>query len=143
MNCPFCDKEIIATQKIYETQTEYVIYNIRPANKGHCLVVPKRHVQNITQLTDEEAASLIKTVKYIYKKLKEHLNPVGFNNGFNDGEYAGQTVEHFHFHIIPRFKNDNLPEFHLFHRDPKTKRNFSDEEIKPFVEEFRKILNPL
>ncbi|MFC2135649.1 HIT family protein [Bacteroidota bacterium] len=139
MGCPFCDKEIIEKQKIYETDSEYVIYNIRPANKGQCIVVPKRHVNNIRELSDSEAGSLLKTVKFVSTILNEELKPEAFNYGFNEGEYSGQTVEHLHFHIMPRFKGDKLPEFHLFHRDPKTKRNLSDEELQPFVLEFRNV----
>lgn len=139
MTCPFCDKKIIEKHKIYETDNEYVLYNIRAANKGQCLVVPKRHVKNIKELNDSEVSSLLKTVKFVSSLLDKKLKPIGFNYGFNEGNYSGQTVEHFHFHIMPRFEGDNLPEFHLFHRSPEIKRNLSDEELKPFVEEFREL----
>ena len=141
MECPFCSEEIIEKQKIYETDSEYIIYSIRPANKGQCLVIPKRHVQNIRELSESEAGSLMKTVRLVSITLKHHLKPDAFNYGFNEGAYSGQTVEHLHFHILPRFKGDNLPEFHLFHRDPRKKQNLTDDELKPFVEEFRKIFN--
>jgi diadenosine tetraphosphate (Ap4A) HIT family hydrolase len=139
MTCPFCDKNTIKNNKVFETETEYVIYNIRPANRGQCLVVPKRHVTNVRDLTDKEAESLFRTVRLVSAKLQKHLKPDGFNYGFNEGEHSGQMVEHFHFHIMPRFSGDKLPEFHLFHRDPKTKRNLPDEEYKLAVEEFRKL----
>lgn len=139
MDCPFCNNEIIEKQKIYETDSEYVLYNIRPANKGQCIVVPKRHVQNIRELSESEAGSLFKTVRSVSVILEEYLHPDAFNYGFNEGIYSGQTVEHLHFHIMPRFKGDTLPEFHLFHRDPKTKKDLSDDELKPSVQEFRKI----
>ena len=139
MNCPFCDKENIEKQKIYETETEYVLYNIRPANKGQCLIIPKKHVSNIRELSDEETASLFKTAKFVSSKLNEYIKPDGFNYGINEGECAGQTIEHLHLHIIPRICDDKLQEFHLFHREPSTKRNLSEEELKPFVEEFKKL----
>jgi histidine triad (HIT) family protein len=139
MNCPFCDKENIGKQKLFETDFEYVFYNIRPANKGQCLVVSKRHVENVRELDDQEASSLFRTVKLVSTRLKNYLNCEGFNYGFNEGVLSGQTVPHLHFHILPRFNADNVPEFHLFHRDPKTKRNLSNEEIEPFIKEFREI----
>lgn len=138
--CPFCIKN--HRHKIYETKTEYVIYNLRPGkNKGRCCVIPKRHVKNIREFSEIEAASLFKTVRLVSLKLAEHLKPVGFNYGLNEGKIAGQSYEHLHFHIIPRYKNDGLSEFHPFHRDPKTKRNLSDRELRPLVEEFRRLFS--
>lgn len=141
MDCPFCDENVIRKQKIYETETEFVLCNIRPANKGQCVVVPKRHVENIRDLPEDEFKSLMKTVRFVSKTLKESLNPDAFNYGFNEGSYAGQSVNHLHFNIMPRFKEDSLPEFHLFHRDPKTKRNLSDDELLPLVEELKDFFN--
>lgn len=139
MNCPFCDENVIKNQSIFGTENEYVIYNISPANKGQCVVVPKRHVENIRELTDKEAESLFKTVKIVSKKLKEYLKPIGFNFGFNEGSYAGQRVFHFHFHILPRFENDAVSKYHLFHRKPEDKISLTEEEMIFSVEEFRKI----
>ena len=135
--CPFCNKEVIEKQKICETGAEY----IRPANKGQCIVLPKRHVQNIMELTESEAGSLLKTIRFASTILEAYLHPDAFNYGFNEGAYSGQMVKHLHFHVIPGFKGDKLPEFHLFHRDPKTKKNLADGELKPFVLEFRKVFN--
>jgi diadenosine tetraphosphate (Ap4A) HIT family hydrolase len=98
-------------------------------------------VTNIRELTDEEADSLFKTARFISTKLNDHLKPVGFNYGFNEGSYAGQSVEHFHFHIIPRFNSDNLPEFHLFHRHPDTKKNLNMEELEKYVNEYKILMN--
>jgi diadenosine tetraphosphate (Ap4A) HIT family hydrolase len=103
------------------------------------LVVPKRHVTNVRELTDKEVESLFRTVRLVSLKLKKCLKPDGFNYGFNEGEYSGQMVEHFHFHIMPRFSGDKLPKFHLFHRDPKTKRNLPKKEFELAVEKFRKL----
>jgi diadenosine tetraphosphate (Ap4A) HIT family hydrolase len=139
MTCPFCDHATISKQKIFETESEYVFYTIRKSTRGRCLVVPKRHVVSVKGLSEEEAASLFKTVRYVSQKLSAYLKPAGINYGFNEGEIAGQSVEHFHFHIMPRFTGDNLPEFHLFHSDPKIKRDMADEELLERVKEFRLI----
>lgn len=137
-SCPFCDPKIIERQKLIETKNEYVLYNIRKTNKGRCLVVPKRHVENIRELSDTELKGLIKTVGLISKKLKSYLNPDGINYGFNEGKIAGQVVPHFHFHILPRFKRDNIMRHHLFHGDPKFKKDLSEKELSNLVSEFRK-----
>jgi histidine triad (HIT) family protein len=137
--CPFCNPEIIKKQKIFETDSEYVIYNKSEANRGRCLVVPKRHVENIRELSDVEVESLIKTVSLVSGKLKSYLNPAGINYGFNEGKIAGQVVSHFHFHILPRFKDDKISRYHLFHGEPNSKSDLSGEKLKSLVTEFREI----
>lgn len=136
--CPFCTKN--QGHKIYENELIYVIYNIRPGkNKGRCFVIPKRHVESIRELTEKELIVLFKTVKFISSRLAKYLKPEGFNYGWNEGKIAGQTIKHFHFHIMPRYKNDGMFKFHLFHRNPKDKKDLSEEELKPLIEEFKKI----
>jgi len=143
MNCPFCDPEIIKSQTLYENKTVRVIHNIRPVNKGQCIVVPKRHVTNIRELNKQELVDLITTVQMVSQKYQEYLNPVGFNYGFNEGHYSGQRVGHFHFHIIPRIEGDKskLPEYHLFHRDLKTVKDLSTEQLKPLVDEIKTLFS--
>lgn len=137
--CPFCDSEIIATQTIFETENEHVFYNLSPKTKGQCLVVPKRHVENVRELNDKEAQSFFQTVKMVSEKLNKHLSPQGFNYGFNEGAKAGQTVFHLHFHIMPRYDDDGVETFHVFHRRPEDKKFLTPEEIKPFVDEFKAL----
>jgi len=139
MECPFCDEGVIERQRIYETHREYVLHNIRPAARGQCLVVPKKHVLTLHDLSERELASIMVTVGQAAAVLKEYLNPIGMNYGANEGEWAGQSVEHFHFHILPRFRDDCIQEYHLFHRDPQTKRNLSLDELEPRVKELRKL----
>lgn len=129
----------MAEQKLFETESEYVLYSIRKSTKGRCVVIPKRHAVSIRELTESETASLFNTVRIVSAKLNDYLKPAGFNYGFNEGEIAGQTIEHLHFHIIPRFEGDNLPEFHLFHGDPKIKKNLPEEDYKSLIEEFRQL----
>ena len=111
------------------------MHNIRPANKGQCIVLPKRHIENIRDLNSDELSELFMTVQGISKKLNDYLKPIGFNYGFNEGYYAGQRVKHFHFHIIPRIDGDydRLPEYHLFHRDPNTKKDLTESEIEWYI----------
>jgi diadenosine tetraphosphate (Ap4A) HIT family hydrolase len=143
MVCLFCDRSkdsVFIKHKIYETETEFVVYNIRPGkNKGRCLIIPKRHVKTIRELNETEIASLFQTVRHVSQKLNQHLRPAGFNYGLNEGKTAGQTIEHLHFHIIPRYRNDDFPEYHLFHRHPRNKKNLTDKELEPVIREFRKL----
>ncbi len=137
--CEFCNLGIIEKQKIYETKNEFVIYNIRPTTKGQCLVIPKKHVTNIRELSKDELSSLINTIQFVSEKLNSNLTSIGFNYGFNEGEFAGQSIKHFHFHILPRYQDDKALKFHLFHRDPKNKKNLDELELKKVVDEFKKI----
>ena len=137
--CPFCDKDIIKKQLVFETENEYVISNIRPATKGQCLVIPKNHVSNIRDLSKNQTETLLKTVRAVSIKIKKNLKPNGFNYGFNESPVAGQAINHLHFHILPRYKKDGLPEYHLFHRDNK-KRNLKDGDLEKVVQDLRKVL---
>lgn len=138
-NCPFCNPEIIERQKIWETKNEYVLYNIRKTNKGRCLVIPKRHVENIRDLKNSERDSLFKTVQKISEIIGKYLKSDGINYGFNEGKCAGQMVSHLHVHILPRFNKDSLPEFHLFHEDPEINIDLNSEELDKLVTEFKKV----
>lgn len=139
MACPFCDPEIIAKQTIFETENEYVFYNLSPKTKGQCLVVPKRHVEGVRELDEGELASLMRTVKKVSEKLNTYLRPAGFNYGFNEGAIAGQTVFHLHFHIMPRYADDGIKEIHIFRKNSDENLFLTDEEMRPLVQEFRTI----
>lgn len=138
-DCPFCNAELMSKSIIYETSTEYVKYNIRKTNKGRCLVIPKRHVATLEKLSKEEVASLFQTVQLISNVLRDYLKPIGLNYGFNEGKYAGQTIKHLHFHILPRFENDGLLEYHLFHGKPNSRTEYDKVELETLVDEFKKL----
>ncbi|AAL81231.1 HIT family protein [Pyrococcus furiosus DSM 3638] len=104
MPCPFCNPP--AENIVYEDDKIRILLDSFPANPGHLLVVPKRHITNIEGLNEEEKVMLMKGVEMAIKALKEALNPDGFNVGINLGKAAGQTVSHLHVHVIPRYKGD-------------------------------------
>lgn len=137
--CPFCTPNTIQRQVIFETPLEWVLYNIRQANPGRCLVVPKRHVTHLRALDAQEAASLFVTVQRVSGILQSYLQPDGINYGFNEGRVAGQMVEHFHFHILPRFADDSHPKHHLFHAPPDAKKDLNNDELEKRVAEFRDV----
>lgn len=111
-NCIFCKlaNKDIPTNIIYEDEKFTVILDASPATKGHALILPKSHAANIYELPDEDAADIFVLAKKLATKMTEILHCDGFNIVQNNGEVAGQTVFHFHMHLIPRYKNDGNEE---------------------------------
>jgi len=108
MACPFCSS--LLDIMLYEDKVIKILIDSYPANRGHLLVVPKRHVETWEELSSEEKVALLKGVDLAMEKLKDAISPDGFNIGINLGKAAGQTVGHIHIHVIPRYNGDsNLP----------------------------------
>lgn len=108
-NCIFCkiaNGEIPSTT-LYEDDDFRVILDLGPATRGHALLLPKNHFANLFELDDETAQKAILVAKKMAGKMKVALGADGFNLVQNNGEAAGQTVFHFHMHLIPRYENDN------------------------------------
>lgn len=109
-NCIFCkiaNGEIPAAT-LYEDEDFRVILDLGPASKGHALILPKTHAANIYEMSDELAAKAMVLAKKMATVMTETLKCDGFNIVQNNGEPAGQTVFHFHMHLIPRYKNDGV-----------------------------------
>ena len=109
-NCIFCKlaNGDIPTNTVFEDEDFRVILDLGPASKGHALILPKTHAANIYELSDELAAKAMVLAKKMAGKMTEALNCDGFNIVQNNGEVAGQTVFHFHMHLIPRYKGDGV-----------------------------------
>ena len=108
-DCIFCkiaNGEIPAAT-LYEDQDFRVILDLGPASKGHALILPKAHFENLYELPDDLAGKALILAKEVIKKMKKVLNCDGYNVVQNNGEAAGQTVFHFHIHLIPRSVGDN------------------------------------
>lgn len=107
-NCIFCKiaNGEIPSKAIYEDGDFKVILDLGPATKGHALILPKEHAANLYELPDETAAKAMILAKKLGKQMTEHLKADGLNLVQNNGEAAGQTVRHFHLHLIPRYQND-------------------------------------
>lgn len=106
--CIFCKiaSGEIPSKTIYEDDDFRVILDLGPATKGHALILPKEHYANLYDLPDETAKKVICLAKKMACVMTEKLHADGFNLVQNNGETAGQTVFHFHMHLIPRFKGD-------------------------------------
>lgn len=107
-DCIFCKlaNGIIPTNSIYEDDDFNVILDAAPATKGHALILPKEHADNLYELSDETAEKVLVLAKKLAKNMQEKLGCDGLNLVQNNGTVAGQTVFHFHMHLIPRYKND-------------------------------------
>lgn len=109
-DCIFCKiaNGEIPSATLYEDEDFRVILDLGPASKGHALILPKAHAANIYEISDDMAAKAMILAKKMATKMTEALKCDGFNIVQNNGEPAGQTVFHFHMHLIPRYKNDNV-----------------------------------
>ena len=135
MECIFCN---IANHKkdaeiVYEDDKVIAFLDIQPINYGHTLVVPKKHFDNFLTAPADELSNLINTTQFIAGAVKRSVNADGFNIVSNNGESAGQTVYHFHFHIIPRYNDD-------FTFKPR-RRNYDEDKIKTYGDKIRSVIS--
>ena len=107
-DCIFCKIAAgeIPSKTIYEDEKYRVILDLGPATRGHALILPKNHYANLFELPEEDAKEVICLAKKMATIMKDKLGCDGFKLVQNNGEAAGQTVFHFHMHLIPRYEND-------------------------------------
>lgn len=105
MSCIFCN--YVNNKKfIMENKLAVAIYDNFSVNKGHVLIIPKRHFANFFDSTEEEIAAFYDLIKRVKILLDKDHNPDGYNIGININEAAGQTIFHLHIHLIPRYTGD-------------------------------------
>lgn len=100
--CPFCSSDDI----ILGNELAYVRFDNNPVTRGHCLVIPFRHVADFFATTEEERRAMLTLAEAAKQMLDRDFAPQGYNLGINVGEVAGQTVPHVHLHLIPRYPGD-------------------------------------
>ena len=107
-NCIFCKiaNGEIPSKTLYEDDKFRVILDLGPASKGHALILPKEHYADLYELPEETAGEVMKLAKKMAAQMTQRLGCEGFNLVQNNGELAGQTVFHFHLHLIPRYRDD-------------------------------------
>lgn len=107
-NCIFCKiaNGEIPAKTLHEDELFRVILDLNPATKGHALILPKDHASNLFDLPEKTAAAVLVLAKRLAADMSEKLGCDGLNLVQNNGEAAGQTVSHFHLHMIPRYVND-------------------------------------
>lgn len=108
--CIFCkiiSGEIPSTT-LFEDELFKVIMDVSPASKGHCLIIPKEHFENLFDMPNSVGEKVLLLAKNVGKKIQEVTQCDGLNVVQNNGLAAGQTVFHFHMHLIPRYKGDTV-----------------------------------
>jgi len=142
MDCIFCEIAAKSSEAeiVFENEKFIAFLDINPVNYGHTLVIPKTHFDNFLTMPAKELEELTKLTQYLSGVIKRALKADGFNVISNNGTSAGQSVFHFHYHIIPRYEND-------FHMRPRTiEYNSSEievyaEKIKAAVSKYEGLLN--
>lgn len=131
-NCLFCQilADEIPSEKVYEDEFSYAFLDINPVNKGHTLIIPKEHHENIYELPDELLSKLFVNVKNLAGAVREAVSADGVNIGMNNGEASGQVIFHAHIHIMPRFKDDG-------HEHWQSNFKYSEKEAKEAAKEIQ------
>jgi len=104
--CVFCDYLVKKEKVIFDNKLAFTIYDGFPVNKGHMLIMPKRHVESFFELTSDEKLAIDELVTRTKAFLDENFKPDAYNLGINEGVYAGQSILHCHLHVIPRYIGD-------------------------------------
>ncbi|MEM4261944.1 MAG: HIT family protein [Candidatus Diapherotrites archaeon] len=134
--CIFCQ---IAQKKstafiVYENEETMAFLDIFPSNKGHTLIIPKKHYENIEEIPEKQLIEIAKTTKKVSQAIKEATDAQGFNIILNNGKTAGQLIMHLHFHIVPRFENDNLK---LTFKSNKAEKEELEETLKKIKQKIK------
>ena len=119
-NCIFCSiiKGDIPSFKIYEDNDFLAFLDIAPGTKGHTLIIPKEHAATLEDLSDDKASKILILAKKIVKAMKEVHDFTNYNIIQNNGKIAGQTVDHYHMHIIPRYSIEEVGLWTPHENDP-------------------------
>lgn len=106
--CPFCKmaRHEIPAIMIYEDSVSFAIMDLYPATAGHILVLPKKHIEDVYHMPPELGGHIMAKAIAIVQAIKKQLAPDGLNLIQSNGTAAGQTIPHFHLHIVPRYRND-------------------------------------
>lgn len=109
-DCIFCkiSKGEIPSTTLYEDDDFRVIFDVGPASKGHALILPKKHFEDAFSMDEDTASKVFVVAVKVAKAMREVLDFDGMNIVQNNGTIAGQTVFHFHMHLIPRYKGDTV-----------------------------------
>ncbi len=107
MDCILCavrdNDDRVEILKVYEDDTCFIILNLYPYNPAHLMIVTQRHLTKFLELTKEEIIHINRAIQGIQLLLDDLYNPKGYNIGLNQGRDAGGSIDHLHFHLIPRY----------------------------------------
>lgn len=142
--CPFCAPDVNRI-KFAESANFAAVYNIAPILPGHSLIVPKRHVRSVLQLSDDELCEMMTFSRKVINILLAAFGAIAFDWTIQDGEAAGQTVPHFHLHLIPRRFKDLPTPGDWYPRLKESQEKVIDSEHRPRLtpEEMDKVVAKL
>lgn len=142
MECIFCNIRDgkAEAEIIFEDENILAFLDIQPVNYGHTLVIPKKHYDNFLTVPKDEIGKLTHAAQFIAGIVKRSLNADGFNVISNNGTSAGQSVYHFHFHIIPRFQNDFTLRPVVKNYKTGSMKEFG-KQIRSFIDKYKDIYN--
>lgn len=140
--CAFCDREVLDAQKFYEDDLVLALYTHKPILPGHCLIIPKRHVQRYELLSDEEVAQMSRVINKVNQAAIQVFKTSPYLIYQKNGLEVGQSVPHVHFHYLPR----NTGDFSIFKLILKmcianVRNPISSTEMQEVVEEMKMAMN--
>ena len=141
--CPFCTQQDIKERRIIENDFAYIFPTNIPIVPGHVLIAPKRCVAKFEDLEMEEQNSIFELLRHITQALKKTFKAEGFNFAWNEGGVAGQSVPHFHLHVLPRKEGDEgivKYEPRKFLYRPGSRENSPQKELLVIAEMIKKNL---
>lgn len=125
---------------VYEDEDTMAFLDVNPLSEGHTLVIPKAHYETLTDLPEDEGATLMRTIHRITPEIEAAVDADASTVGFNNGVAAGQEIDHVHGHIVPRFEKDGGRPIHaVAGRNPK----LSDDELDEIAEDISATLSAL
>ncbi len=136
MQCIFCKiiRGEVNAEILYENEYALSILDINPIHYGHALIFPKQHSETFLTIEDQYLTGLVKATQVVSKAIVNAFQPDGFNIFSNNGKAAGQSVFHFHFHVTPRYNDDNI-KFLL------ELKKYSQDEMKEYADRLRHHIN--
>jgi diadenosine tetraphosphate (Ap4A) HIT family hydrolase len=142
--CAFCDSNVLQRQKFYEDDLVIALYTHKPIFPGHCLIIPKRHVQRFEEVTDAEASQMMKVIKQVHQVVQATFHTTSYLLLQKNGQEVGQTVPHVHFHYIPRKTGDTSTIAFMFKMYMSSLRRPMDiQETEKIVSELRQAMNSI
>jgi bis(5'-adenosyl)-triphosphatase len=142
MTCPFCDAEIIRKEEFHATRHFLCFSNHKPVLPGHSLIIPKRHVETILDMNDEELHELAPLMKKLAAILMKAYGCSGVDIALQDGAAAGASVAHLHWHVVPRKAGDIDGDPSLWMAKiieaERGRQTVTDEEMRAHVERIRR-----
>ena len=141
-SCAFCTTDVLERQTFYEGELVLALYTHKPVMPGHCLIIPKRHVERFENLTDEEMLEIGQVIKKVDAVVRKEFHTISYLLLQKNGEEVGQTVPHVHFHYIPRKQgDDSIVKFFFKSWITNMKKPIDGAELKENVEIMKNSLN--